>query len=281
MITKMNELIEMVKSDVKAEMDIAVVGLSGGVDSLVCATLATLALGPENVYTVHMPYNDIDIMKFNANSIRIGTKLGTRNLMRPIHKIADAINEEFDNDDEYGFENQPLSELNKGNSRSRARMTVLYKEAHHIATVTGKSVRVLGTGNLSEDFIGYDTKGGDALADLFLIGELLKSEVYQLAEHFVEMGLIEKDMIDYHPSAGLWDGQSDEEELGFTYAAMEPSVLKLRNPETGLAHYGYETVVNGINANRTEMDNFVLDRHFKNRHKHMAPPAISLREFCE
>lgn len=281
MIKEIDELIETIKSDVKSEMDIAVIGLSGGVDSLVCATLLTLALGPENVYTVHMPYGDTDIIKFNSNSVTIANKLGARILMRPVHKIVDAINQDYITDEDYGFENKPLTALNKGNGRSRARMTVLYKEAHHISGVLAKSVRVIGTGNLSEDFIGYDTKGGDALGDLFLIGELLKSEVYQLAEHFVKLGLIEKNMIDYHPSAGLWEGQTDEEELGHSYADMEPSILKVRDPETGFAYYGYETVVNGINAGRTEMDNFVLNRHFQNRHKHMAPEVIPLREFCE
>ena len=86
-------------------------------------------------------------------------------------EIADAIIEQISIDD---FE---LTALNKGNARSRARMSVLYGVAHNLSNkFPNKRVRVIGTGNLSEDYIGYDTKGGDALADIFPIGELFKSD---------------------------------------------------------------------------------------------------------
>jgi len=283
MIKDMSGLLESIESDIREEMDVAVLGLSGGVDSLVCACLASLALGKENVYVVHMPYGDIDLTegKFNSNSLKIAKKLEVKSYYRPVGKIVDALNETISHDS-FELTDSPMTELNLGNSRSRARMCVLYGIAHNLGTMLQKSIRVLGTGNLSEDFIGYDTKGGDALADIFLIGELLKSEVYQLAEHFVEIGMIEKDMIDYNPSAGLWDGQTDEDELGYSYAAMEPSVLKLRNPETGLSYQGYEIPVAGINrAPLSEIDKFVLNRHLANRHKHKAPPSLNIREFCD
>jgi len=282
MITDITGLLTTIKEEMQENMDIAVVGLSGGVDSLVCATLATLALGAENVYCVHMPHNDTDYTpgKFNSNSMKIAEKLGVESCLCPIGPVTNELNRVIKLG--VGQHGSKLNIVNEGNSRSRMRMAIVYGITHELAFTHNKRARVLGTGNLSEDFIGYDTKGGDALADLFLIGELLKSEVYQLAEHFVELRLITKEMIDYNPSAGLWDGQSDEAELGYSYASMEPSILKVRNPETGFAYKSFETPVGGTYIQSlTDVDLFVLNRHFANRHKHMAPPSIPLREFCE
>ena len=278
MIKDMSSLVESIKEDIRSEMDIAVLGLSGGVDSLVCACLVTLALGERNVYCIHMPHNDTDYTpgKFNSNSMRIAKKLKVKSMLSPIGPATSEITRLIT--DEFGS----INTLNEGNSRARVRMSIVYGIGHEIEFNLKKRVRVIGTGNLSEDFIGYDNKGGDALADIFLIGELLKSEVYQLAEHFVERGLIDKNMIDYHPSAGLWDGQTDEDELGYSYAAMEPSIIKLRNPETGLSYQGYETSIAGINRTPlSEIDKFVLNRHWANRHKHLAVPSLSIREYCE
>jgi len=286
MIKDILNLKKTIKEELQDFTDIAILGLSGGVDSLVTSCLLVEALGSENVYTIHMPYSDTDMIegRFNGNSLKIAEKIKAISLVRPISGLVNALDNTIITKNLLDKKelSSNLSKLNHGNSRARARMSMLYGLGYHLEESLKKRVRVIGTGNLSEDYIGYDSKFGDSAWDLCLIGELLKSEVYQLAEHFADIGLIEKNMIDYHPSAGLWEGQSDEEELGYSYAAMEPSILKTRNPETGLAYRGYEIPVAGINRTPlSEVDTFVLNRHFKNRHKHMAPPVIKLREFCE
>ena len=95
MITNIPELISHINKEIQDFTDIAVVGLSGGVDSMMVATISTLALGKENVIAVHMPYGkvDTDQGRFNANSVKIADKLGIKSLHAPVTKISDAINE--------------------------------------------------------------------------------------------------------------------------------------------------------------------------------------------
>lgn len=267
MIKNVEELIRKITLVIENSMDIAVVGMSGGVDSTVVATLCTIALGKENVYGIHMPYNETDNKegKFNGNSREIANKLGIKSLDVPVFDITAAINMAVTRAVGYGEDLGKLGQVNGGNTRSRARMAVLYGICHELGSHTRKHCRVVGTGNLSEDFIGYDTKGGDALADLFPIGELFKSEVYELAEHLANEGYIDHKMIDRTPSAGLWNGQTDEEELGYSYNEMEPSIRKIISS-------GWS------NENWKGVDEFVWNRHFANKHKHEAPPTIKLRQ---
>ena len=248
------------------ETDIAVIGLSGGADSTLVACLCVKALGPENVYGVHMPYNKTDVDTFNSRSVRLAEHLGINSLFVPITDIANSITSSVES--AVG----PISVTNAGNARSRARMTVLYGIAHHLADVLKKRVRVVGTGNLSEDAIGYDTKGGDALADFFPIGAMYKSQVYEMLDKFKAEGFISEDHIDRTPSAGLWDGQTDEGELGYTYNSMQPVI------ETMLQNYSDDSisVLNSVLAKGFDPDlaKFVVNRHFSNRHKHLAPKVL-------
>ncbi len=274
MIKDVEGLVRHITDELQKHADIAVIGLSGGADSTLVATLCTLAFGPENVYGVHMPYGSVDDSTFNSVSEEVAEALKIKSLNAPIYEAAIAINRVV----ELAVSGLPkardLTTLNQGNARSRARMTVLYGICHHIGEKLGTRARVIGTGNLSEDYIGYDTKGGDALCDIFPIGELFKSEVYQLLSYLADkellpMGLTEG-IIEQPPSAGLWDGQTDEEELGHTYKDMEVSIRKY-----------HSDCPQEFFASPTVLDIFVSDRHNKNKHKHEAPPVINLREFCD
>lgn len=280
MIKDIPTLLNTITTEIKSKTDIAVLGLSGGADSTLVACLCTEALGKENVYGVHMPFNYLDATTFNALSKIIAENLEIRSITAPISNIVGSLNEAVEEALENSggaVLNKFMTVLNKGNSRSRARMCILYAISHHLGTLKASSrVRVIGTGNLSEDFIGYDSKGGDSLADIFPIGELFKSEVYQLLEYFKDKGILSEAMINRKPSAGLWDGQSDEEELGYTYNSMEQSIRKIRKVVDGQV-----IVATGHLKDMSELDKFVIERYNTNKHKHEAPPVISLREFCD
>jgi NAD+ synthase len=273
------EIINCICKDIKDFTDIAVIGLSGGADSTLVACLCKKALGPENVYGIGMPYNDFDKETFNDLSEKIAKKLGINYNVCPVNYIANAIDRTIED-----INTLKLTAVNSGNSRSRARMCVLYSFAHALSTQydipceccgrEGKRVRVMGTGNLSEDFIGYDTKGGDALADIFPIGELYKSEVYDLLYYFASEGFIEKSLINKTPSAGLEDGQTDEGDLGYSYNEMEAGIRTCKK--------NYNNMQEAIRIGSVDkVTNFVWERHLTNKHKHEAPPTIRIREHLD
>ena len=270
MIKDIEGLITRVTNEIAHRTDKAVIGLSGGADSTLCALLCVRALGAENVHGVHMPCSEVDLKKFNSNSVKLSDHLKINSHMVPLFNQVSLLHRGIVEGNKW----KDLSQLNIGNMRSRMRMIVLYSVCCAVAEETGKRVRVIGTGNLSEDFIGYDTKGGDALADFFPIGSLVKSEVYQLLDYFRDQGKITEEMINRVPSAGLWDGQTDEDELGYTYAEMEPCVLNFYNKfvrcEGKTPAWDYHDPIY----------RFVSERYINNKHKHEAPPAIELREFC-
>jgi NAD+ synthase len=279
---KMETLIAIMTNDIKKNVGAAIIGMSGGADSTLLSALCVRALGAENVYGIGMPYNQLDADTFNDRSHKIATKLGLNYQVSSIGAPVDAFMQGFGE----------MSTLNEGNLRSRMRMIHLYAHCCLIAETTGKAARVMGTGNLSEDFIGYDTKGGDALADIFPMGQLYKYEVYALLGHLVDTGELDSDMIDRTPSAGLWDGQTDEDELGMTYNEMAPAIKLLLDfyyqfePITTREEFDYLIDnTNVINSSRqeTQLDDiardtlwFVWNRHVINKHKHTAPYVTSL-----
>jgi NAD+ synthase len=266
MIRNCDEMLGYLHDEVRRAADVAVIGMSGGADSSLVAVLCCQALGRDSVYGVSMPYNRTDETTFNAASARLAERLRIHHLVRPVAAIADAICAQA-----FLRESGEVTALNAGNARSRARMCVLYGLAHTLSSLLpGRRVRVMGTGNLSEDFIGYDTKGGDALADIFPIGQLFKSEVFQLLDHCRDAGIIREEDINRVPSAGLQENQTDEGDLGYSYADMERGV-----------RYCLDNYDDMEGRDLDEITAFVWKRHLAHKHKHEAPAVIRLRHLCE
>jgi NAD+ synthase len=178
----------------------AVVGLSGGVDSSVVTYLAAGALGPENVLAVMMPYRTSSDATASDSRLVI-ERLGVRWLEVPITAQIDAYFAQFPD----------ASRLRRANKCARERMTVLYDQS---AAFEGL---VLGTSNKSELLLGYGTQFGDMASAINPIGDLYKTQLRQLAQH---LG-VPPSILDKAPTGDLWVGQTDEEELGFSYANVD------------------------------------------------------------
>lgn len=178
----------------------AVVGVSGGVDSALSCYLAAEALGAENVLGVRMPYRTSSPDSLEHAQMVIDAA-GVHSITISITEAADALIAKF----------PEMDDLRKGNIMARTRMIVLYDQS---AAWGGL---VVGTGNKTEILLGYTTQFGDAAAALNPLGDLYKTQVRQLAR---AMGVPEV-IVAKPPTADLWAGQTDEGELGFTYAEVD------------------------------------------------------------
>ncbi len=201
----------------------AVLGLSGGVDSAVVAALLMRAIGPENVHALAMPYKSSnpdsrDHAELAAN------KFGIHFVLRDISPMVDTF-----------FADEPdADEMRRGNKMARERMCLLYDySAQH-------SALVIGTSNKTELLLGYGTIFGDLASALNPIGDLYKTHIWELAKYLE----VPREIIDKPPSADLWLGQTDEQELGYTYKEIDPFLhylVDLRYPDEILLELGYKS----------------------------------------
>lgn len=271
MIKDVEAVAAFLENSVKDFTDLAVVGVSGGVDSSVVAAICIAALGKESVYAVSMPYDHVDVTTFNARSTELATQLQANHMVVSVGESCRALEKEI----RALFPGGGLEILTLANIRPRVRMNVLYSVSGELGLKTKKRVRVMGTGHLSEDLIGYDTKGGDALADIFILSDLVKSEVYQLARHYN----IPRSIVDAEPSAGLYAGQTDFGELGFTYDELEPATLALYKAiKRGLDVPDLHAQLPEFSGLSQRHVDFVIARYKAHFHKHRAPVTIDCRK---
>ena len=216
-----------------------VVGLSGGVDSAVAAAFSCRAVGGEKVLGLSLPSsinNPADITDAAALCKQMGM----------IHRVV-SIEPMLD-----GFKTMPDFKESRyllGNLMARTRMAVLYYHANRDQKI------VCGTSNRSEYMLGYCTKFGDNAADLQPLLHLYKTEVYEYAH---ELGIPES-IIRKAPSAGLWEGQRDEEEIGLSYTEIDHSLRSLEMQ-------GWQAA--------TPMEEKVLGLVRKSEHKRIPAPNL-------
>ena len=231
----------------KTGLQKVVIGLSGGLDSAVVAVLAHRAFG-DDLLCVKMPsqyssQNSLD--DADALCKDFGLKNETASI-EPMLRAYEELNPNLDN-------------LRKGNFSSRMRMATLFDISAR------EGALVLGTSNKSELMLGYGTLYGDLASAVNPIGDLYKSEVFELAEYLnVTPSIIKKP-----PSADLWDGQSDEADLGYTYAQLDEA-MKLYVEER-LTHQ--EILQRGVDEKMLDM---IIERIFRNHFKRKMPVIAKL-----
>jgi NAD+ synthase len=199
----------------------AVVGLSGGIDSSVVTFLAARALGPQSVLAVTMPYKTSSEAT-DRDSRAVIEKLGVRTVNVPITGAIDAYFRQFPD----------AAQMRLANKCARERMTVLYDQSAAFDAL------VVGTSNKSELLLGYGTQFGDMASAVNPIGDLYKTQLYPLAEF---LGVPES-IRGKAPTGDLWIGQTDEGELGFTYAEVDRLLVLLvdrRWRRAELIEYGF------------------------------------------
>jgi NAD+ synthase len=216
-------LVRFIQNEVqKVGFERVVLGLSGGVDSSLVATLASQALGPKNVLAVFMPYKTSD-PKSRSDALQVVQQLGIDQLEVDITRQIDAYFERFPDADQ----------RRRGNKMARERMTILYDQS------SAWRALVIGTSNKTELLLGYGTIYGDMASALNPVGDLYKTQVWQLADALgVPTAIVQK-----APSADLWSGQSDETELGFAYRMVDQLLYYLvdrRYSREELARLGFE-----------------------------------------
>jgi len=242
-------LTEFIRSEIgRAGFSRAVVNLSGGIDSAVSFALAAGALGAENVLAVRLPYKSSSVDSLEHAQLLID-QIGSPSVTIPITEMVDPLIER-DSD---------MSDMRKGNIMARARMIVAYDQSEAFKGL------VVGTGNKTEILLGYTTLNGDSACALNPIGDLYKTQVRQLARELQ----IPEVIIAKPPSADLWMGQTDEGELGFTYADVDKLLYLLVDQR-----YRPEECVEAGFAEKFVRK--VVERIRRNQFKRILPPIAKL-----
>lgn len=244
-----NILTGFVKSEItRVGFTRAVVGLSGGIDSALSCVLAVEALGPENVLAVRMPYrassrDSLDHAQLLIDQLKVQSET---------IEITDMIEPLIQRDPE-------MSKIRKGNIMARARMIVLYDQSEVFKGL------VVGTSNKTEILLGYSTLFGDSACAFNPIGDLYKTQVRQLSRALN----IPAPIVDKPPSADLWEGQTDESELGFTYEEVDKLLYLLVDQR----YSPQEVVEAGFDE---KFVNAVVTRIRRNQFKRMQPPIAKI-----
>lgn len=242
-----SKIVRFIQNSVRnAGFSRVVAGLSGGIDSAVSITLAVRALAASHVYVGIFPYGNlnpegINDAKFMIDNIRI-SKANVREI-----NITNLV-------DSFISLDSPMDNIRKGNIIARVRMILLYDLSKKFNAL------VLGTENKTEHLLGYFTRFGDEASDIEPIRSLYKTQVRQLAEY---LGILEG-IVKKAPTAGLWQGQTDEGELGFSYEEADKILYYYHD----LKKNKEEIIKDGF---KREVVDGVIKRLEDNNYKHLLP----------
>jgi NAD+ synthase len=226
----------------------AVINLSGGIDSALSCYLAAEALGPQNVLAIRLPYKASSPDSLAHAQLVIGA-LGVNAITEEITEMVDPLIAKFPD----------MNSMRKGNIMARMRMIVLYDQS---AAFNGLAI---GTSNKTEILLGYSTLFGDSACAINPLGDLYKTQIRQLSR---ALGIPEA-IVEKAPSADLWSGQTDEGELGFTYADADRLLYLLVDER----YTPDECVEAGFAAGFVRA---VVDRVRRNQFKRVLPPVAKL-----
>lgn len=226
----------------------ALIGLSGGVDSALSCYLAAEALGPRNVLAIRMPYKTSSPESLE-HAQQVIDALGVESLTIPITEMVDPLFDRFPD----------AGPVRRGNAMARARMIVLYDQSESWQGL------VVGTGNKTEILLGYTTLFGDSANALNPIGDLYKTQVRQLSR---AVGVPEA-IVAKPPTADLWVGQTDEGELGFTYAEVDQLLYLLVDQR----YTPQDCIDAGFSKKFVDV---VVERVRRNHFKRVLPPIAKI-----
>jgi len=231
-----------------------VVAVSGGIDSATAITLGSAALGPENVFALSLPYKDWnDDAQQRAGELLRHLKIPASHV-REIN-IAPMV-EAFQHS-----ASEAVDQIRLGNMMARTRMVLLFDHAKQLPAL------VLGTENKSEHYLGYYTRFGDEASDIEPLRGLYKTEVYRVAEYLD----VPQEILAAVPTAGLWPGQSDEAQFGFTYETADQILYGLYDAKRS----SQELVESGVDAKTIRLvQDWVTQMAFKHNLPWIAPEPV-------
>lgn len=232
----------------KNNLQNGIIGLSGGIDSSLTVKLAVDALGADNVMAAIMPEVGLTAKENIDHARELARFLGIKTFYQPINTLII----------DYKLVSWKPSDLAQMNTKARIRATLLYNLANTFHGI------VLGTSNKSEILLGYGTKYGDLAADIEVIGDLYKTEVYDLAR-FLQFSDI---LLNKKPSAELKPNHTDEEELGASYNELDHILKKFEEGRTV-----EDLIDRGINPSLVHR---VARLMTTNKHKREMPPIIKV-----
>ncbi len=220
--TVMNLLVQFIKDEThNVGFSKGVIGVSGGMDSALVASLTVKGMGKKNTLAVIMPHRTSDPQSIKDGELVV-RELGIPSETVDISPMVDA----------YCEKHRVVDHVRRGNVMARMRMIVLYDISAR------EKALVIGTSNKTELMLGYGTQHGDIACAINPIGDLYKTQVWQIAG---AIG-VPQSVIDKKPTADLWKGQTDEGELGFSYRDVDQLLFQMvdeRRSDEELVQLGF------------------------------------------